>query len=356
MAFVTRTSGGLWTRRAALAGLAAAPFAAALAQEVVVEEHALAPGQFTWHPERSPSGAVAVIVSIPEQRVHVYRNGVRIALSTCSTGKPGHATPTGVFTVLQKDKHHRSATYGGAPMPNMNRLTWDGVALHAGELPGYPASHGCVRLPMAFSERLFTVTHIGTPVIIAGATSDPWELVHPGLVLGGGAQHEMADAVARLDARKHPADWESAAEYPVTTVLATGLDRRIVLIENGTEITEDVLAVSGSPRLGEHVFLLRGAEGGGGRMQWWGLTHHPDPGQPLAPETAVLDRLSSTRRFRAELAARMHPGMTFIVSDLAATPDRRSGADFVIMAADEVPDEAPPARLPVPRPVLRPHG
>jgi hypothetical protein len=159
-----------------LSALAAAPFlinSRAMGEEVIKEIHMLEPGEFTWHPDRSPKGAVAVVVSIPEQRVHVYRNGVRIAVSTCSTGKPGHETPTGVFTVLQKDKDHRSSTYNNAPMPNMNRLTWDGIALHAGNLPGYPASHGCVRLPLAFSQKLFTVTHVGTPVIIAGAHSDP---------------------------------------------------------------------------------------------------------------------------------------------------------------------------------------
>jgi len=105
--------------------------------------------------------------------VHVYRNGIRIAVSTCSTGKPGHETPTGVFVVLQKDADHRSSTYGGAPMPNTNRLTWDGIALHAGNLPGYPASHGCVRLPLDFSARLFEVTHLGTPVIITDSHHDP---------------------------------------------------------------------------------------------------------------------------------------------------------------------------------------
>jgi lipoprotein-anchoring transpeptidase ErfK/SrfK len=97
---------------------------------------------------------VAVIVSLPDQLVHVYRNGVRIAVSTCSTGKPGHATPTGVFMVLEKDKHHHSSTYNNAPMPNMSCLTWDGIALHAGQLPGCPASHGCVCLPLASSEKL----------------------------------------------------------------------------------------------------------------------------------------------------------------------------------------------------------
>ncbi|MBL8907277.1 MAG: L,D-transpeptidase family protein, partial [Rhizobiales bacterium] len=135
--------------------------------QLVEEISELKPGQFTWHPERSPDGPVAIIVSLPDQLVHVYRNGVRIAVSTCSTGKPGHETPTGVFTILQKDRNHHSSTYNDAPMPNMNRLTWSGVALHAGQLPGYPASHGCVRLPLEFSKLLFTVTHVGTPVIIA---------------------------------------------------------------------------------------------------------------------------------------------------------------------------------------------
>src|SRR5512137_2090283 len=129
-------------------------------------------GEFNWFPERSAAGPILIIVSIPDQRVHVYRNGIRIAASSCSTGKPGHRTPTGVFKILQKDKHHRSSTYSNAPMPNMNRLTWSGIALHAGNLPGYPASHGCVRLPLEFSQLLFTITHVGTAVIIAGSHSD----------------------------------------------------------------------------------------------------------------------------------------------------------------------------------------
>jgi hypothetical protein len=190
-------------------------------QEVVFDLENMLPGDFTWHPERAPQGAVAVIASIPEQRVHVYRNGVRIGVSTCSTGREGHETPTGVFTILQKDADHRSSTYNNAPMPNMNRLTWGGIALHAGNLPGYPASHGCIRLPLEFSALLFEVTHIGTPVIISGARNDPWELVHPGFVLSTFAETDMEEAVAGLDAREHPSDWTDGAAYPVTTVLAT---------------------------------------------------------------------------------------------------------------------------------------
>jgi L,D-transpeptidase catalytic domain len=104
-----------------------------------------------WHPEVSPRGPVVVLVSLPDQTLYVYRNGVRIRRSTVSTGKPGKRTPTGVFTVLQKKVSHESSIYKGAQMPHMQRLTWSGVAMHAGYLPGYPASAGCVRLPVDFA-------------------------------------------------------------------------------------------------------------------------------------------------------------------------------------------------------------
>jgi L,D-transpeptidase catalytic domain len=93
-----------------------------LADDTLKDIADLRPGQFTWNPDRQPSGPVAIVVSLPQQRVHVYRNGIRIAVSTCSTGRR-HSTPTGVFVVLEKDKNHHSSTYNDAPMPNMNRLT-----------------------------------------------------------------------------------------------------------------------------------------------------------------------------------------------------------------------------------------
>src|SRR6201984_3048782 len=124
------------------------------------------PGDYVWHPEVSPAGPVVIIVSLPEQRMYVYRNGVRIGRSTVSTGKKGDATPTGMFTILQKKVRHESNIYKGAQMPHMQRLTWTGIAMHAGRLPGYAASHGCVRLPVDFAEKLYTVTQNGTSVII----------------------------------------------------------------------------------------------------------------------------------------------------------------------------------------------
>ncbi len=194
--------------------------AGAVAREVLREAGSLRPGEFVWHPERSPDGPVAVIVSLPEQRVHVYRNGIRIGVSTCSTGREGHRTPTGVFTVLQKDRNHRSSTYNNAPMPNMNRLTWSGIALHAGQLPGYPASHGCVRLPLEFSRLFFTVTHIGTAVIIAGDHSDPARVVHPGLVLSPDAEARLATAAAGVRAR--PGQTQDGNAVPPLSILVSG--------------------------------------------------------------------------------------------------------------------------------------
>jgi hypothetical protein len=314
-------------------GLFAATAEFGLAAQVMKEIADLLPGEFTWHPERSPEGPVAIVVSIPEQRVHVYRNGVRMAVSTCSTGKPGHDTPTGIFTVLQKDKHHRSSTYSNAPMPNMNRLTWSGIALHAGNLPGYPASHGCVRLPMDFSEKLFGITHIGTPVIIAGSHTDPWELTHPGMILGDYAEHEFEGVVKGLDGKSHPADWAQAEGLLVTTVLVSTADASAVLMENGEEVAKGSVTIKGPKDLGEHVFMLQGAHDGQRGMTWHGISHHQVPGSPLKPEDFVISRISTDKAFSAAMRAKMHPGMVLIVTAIPTHPDRRSGSDFVVMDA-----------------------
>ena len=137
------------------------------------------PGDWLWTPEVAPPGQVVVVVSLPGQRAHVYRNGVRIGVSTISSGKPGHETPTGVFPILQKREEHYSNLYDGAPMPYMQRLTWDGIALHAGRIPGYPASHGCIRLPKEFAKRLFAATERGVTVVVADEASHGPSVVWP---------------------------------------------------------------------------------------------------------------------------------------------------------------------------------
>jgi hypothetical protein len=137
-------------------------------QKLSVTEKAarLGPGQFVWEPKAASTGPVFLVIDLTRQRVLLYRGGVLIAASTISSGSEGRETPTGVFTILQKEVVHRSRTYDDAPMPYMQRLTAKGVAMHAGNLPGYPASHGCIRLPKAFARLLYGVTELGTPVMI----------------------------------------------------------------------------------------------------------------------------------------------------------------------------------------------
>ncbi|MGJ0507412.1 MAG: L,D-transpeptidase [Methylocystis sp.] len=324
----------LWNRRMFLGGLigtgAVLPAGSAFANEMLKEISQLKPGEFTWRPERAAAGPVSVVVSIPEQRVHVYRNGVRIAVSTCSTGKPGHETPTGVFVVLEKDKNHHSSIYDDAPMPNMNRLTWSGVALHAGNLPGYPASHGCVRLPAQFSELLFGVTHIGTPVIIAGAHTDPWELTHPGMVLSGYAEQEFEQVLAGLDGKKHPSDWVAAENAPVTSVIVSSADRTIELIENDRVVARSKLTLKGGEKLGSHVFVLNGANHDARGMYWSAITHS-NSDSAMTRDDAVMQRITAEPSFVDAMQTRMHPGMTMVLTDAPLTPDSRSGKDFVIV-------------------------
>ncbi|MEY2853235.1 MAG: hypothetical protein RL030_367 [Pseudomonadota bacterium] len=225
---------------------------------------ALKPGEFVWAPGIAPAGPVVIIVSLDEQRAYVFRNGVQIGYTTVSSGKPGHDTPRGVFTILQKDRNHRSSTYNNAPMPNQERLTWDGVALHAGGLPGYPESHGCVHLPSQFSEELFLVTQLGTTVVVVDERTAPTEVVHPAMLAPVGATAGEAQAQARLASGER---WrwepEKALEGPVS-ILVGSAEQRLVVLRNGIEIgrTRIELAEPGA-QLGTHVLIVSEGMGNG---------------------------------------------------------------------------------------------
>jgi hypothetical protein len=135
---------------------------------------------YIWSPQRAPPGPIEIVISLSAQRAYVYRDGVPIAVSTVSTGMEGRETPTGDFTILEKQRYHRSSRYNDAPMPYMQRLTWYGVAMHGGPLPGYAASHGCIRLPEAFARKLFGVTSVGTPVVVTdGPVEDDGRVMPP---------------------------------------------------------------------------------------------------------------------------------------------------------------------------------
>ena len=165
--------------------LATALFAGALAASLAARATSLdadlKAGEYQWRADIPADGPTVIVVSQPEQRLHVYRGGQRVGVSTVSSGKPGKETPTGVFPILQKKRMHRSNLYNDAPMPYMQRLTWDGIALHAGHNPGYPASHGCIRLPKAFAAQLFDLTERdNTLVVVADDLSHDASVTRPG--------------------------------------------------------------------------------------------------------------------------------------------------------------------------------
>jgi L,D-transpeptidase catalytic domain len=129
-----------------------------------------------------PNGPLVLVVSIGKQTVTVYDDNKVIAKSPISSGMSGHPTPTGIFSILEKNRYHYSNLYGGAPMPFMQRVTNSGVAMHAGDLPGYPASHGCIRLPYSFARSLFGITDVGARVIITDEDLTPAEFNSPRLI------------------------------------------------------------------------------------------------------------------------------------------------------------------------------
>lgn len=126
-----------------------------------------------------PVGPLVIAISIERQTLRVFDANGLFAETPISTGMRGHSTPMGVFSIIQKNKWHRSNIYSGAPMPYMQRITWSGIALHAGALPGYPASHGCIRMPMAFATRIWGWTRMGARVIITPGEISPAEISHP---------------------------------------------------------------------------------------------------------------------------------------------------------------------------------
>ena len=169
-----------------------------------------------------------VLVSVPEQTMHVYRNGILIGRSTVSTGTKGNATPGGVFSILEKKQEHYSKKYDNAPMPNMQRLTWTGIAMHSGNLPGYPASHGCIRMPFDFSQLLFSETSKGGTVVVGdGKVPVPHLASSPGLML---APKDISSEMLRPLA-KNDYDWnpERSSSGPVTIVVSAADQRGLRL-------------------------------------------------------------------------------------------------------------------------------
>lgn len=209
---------------------------------------------YFWHPEIAPNGPLVMVVSLDEQYIYVYRNGVAIGVSPISSGRTGHETPTGVYTILQKEREHRSNLYDDAPMPYMQRLTWDGVAMHGGNLPGHPASHGCIRLPPSFAGKLFQATRRGGVVVIADAQVSPAAIVHPAALAPIDLTGQPAAAVPRGETEV-PLPSE-AGGAPLSIVISTR-DRMAYVLRDGKLSASSPLGVApDSPGYGFHGTLL----------------------------------------------------------------------------------------------------
>ncbi len=319
----------LYTSFAFAVVLVVAPAAAALTKGRIAAPFTpeLKPGDYVWHPEVSPAGPVVIIVSLPNQVMYVYRNGVRIGRSTVSTGKPGKRTPTGVFTVLQKKVSHESNLYKGAKMPHMQRLTWSGIAMHAGQLPGYPASAGCVRMPEDFAEKLYSITSNGTTVIIADNNSAPSHTTRPGALFSGmtGAPEQPVPEGGFV--------WtpEKATKGPVSIIISAR-DGVAHVYRNGVEIGR--ASIGGlSARLisGTHVFSALATSDSDGRRDWLSST---SIGGRRPNIKDLAKRVAIPPTFQQDVRSLITPGTTLIVTDQPVTRRTHSTPGFNILTAE----------------------
>lgn len=186
---------------------------AAAAQEAPIR-----PGGYRWLEEGPFTGPIYLIISVDRQMMHVYDGDRLVGMASVSTGMTGHRTPRGEFAVLQKREWHRSNIYSNAPMPFMQRLTWGGIALHGGHNPGYPASHGCIRLPHEFARQLFALTALGTLVRVTG------DELRPALMLDTLVLNDPGSAIVTFTPGAEPAPAKketvelAAQEPPLLTV------------------------------------------------------------------------------------------------------------------------------------------
>lgn len=322
---------------AANAATITSPVQAAKPAPTVLGDEALAPGEFAWQSQLSTGGPMLVLVNIKEQTAYVYRNGLRIGRTSVSTGKKGHETPTGVFTILQKNADHHSSIYNNAPMPFMQRLTWDGVALHAGNIPGYPASHGCVRLPYEFSKLLFDATTTGVTVVIANDTATP-------SMLAGSLIKPEDKLSSQVEAAWNGAyTWEPelSTEGPLTIIMSAP-EKIAHVLRGGAEIGRVHVELKGPPPKGTTAYvLLDGTTGeeskivpGKPALRWQviGDAEHPD--RVTSAADSFAEGIAVPADFAAKVYPLLTPGATIVVTGESLSVDD-SITSLTVLRGDE---------------------
>lgn len=292
-----------------------------------------------WYPEIAPNGPVVLVISLGEQRLYAYRNGVAIGVSQISSGKPGYETPPGVYTILQKQRIHYSNLYDDAPMPYMQRLTWSGVAIHAGVVPPRPASHGCIRLPARFARELYGATKPGGVVVVTDQRVAPAELRHPGAV----APVDLQGLPAGLDAQPDSA-WLDKDVTPVALSVVISLrDRAAYVLADGRLIGRaplDVSAASPVPT-GTVLYVMQSpaspaphgsAPSAAGAHVWAAYRIHGDG--PVPEPSQLAADLALPADFGSRLASMLVPGTTVLVTDLSGAGGHGNTPMQALMESD----------------------
>ena len=328
-------------------------------------------------------GPLQIIVSIADQRISVYDDGALIARSSVSTGVPDHPTPSGVFSIISKNRWHRSNLYSAAPMPYMQRLTWSGIALHAGVLPGYPASHGCIRLKKDFAIRMWHLTKRGTRVIIAPDDVRPVEIAHPhflplklkaapsapesAAVIAENAMIDTAavhppstsgdDTQQVTDAQvpgSSPATIEARRVAPISIFVSRKSSR--LLVRRGFKRLFEAPITIRDPEepLGTHVFTVMDSPNEGAALRWTVVSipegsprppqgstrRHKSPARQMMETTlpdsspdkakAALGRIDMPPDAVERIAELLTPGSSLIVSDYGLSRETGYDTDFIV--------------------------
>jgi len=223
-----------------------------------------------------PQGPLIIAISIEKQNLKIYDANGFFAQTPISTGMRGHPTPMGAFSVIQKHKFHHSNIYSGAPMPYMQRITWSGVAMHAGVLPGYPASHGCIRMPMAFAVKMWGWTRMGARVVVTPGEMTPASFSHPLLVAQRAAIPPVGGEEPKMDApaaaRSDEASDAGLPSQPASSQASLEL-RPSVGHDNGVKPVMAEASVS---------------------ISWHGQTHTADAGSALPATTGSATMTDAT--------------------------------------------------------------
>jgi hypothetical protein len=369
------------------------PAGIAHAQFLFGPQHTFWPGQYAPHkhkhhhrqtnsetaPEPLPKGPLQIIISIADQRVSLFDNGALIARSSVSTGIEGHPTPLGVFSVISKQRWHRSNIYSAAPMPYMQRITWSGIALHAGVVPGHPASHGCIRLKNDFAVRLWHLTKRGTRVIIAHGDVQPVEITNPHLFqpkaasassefqTATAATKSIGTAAATQGSLVSNAETPEAASLQVPgSIPAASAPKKIVpisifvsrklsklFVRQGFTPLFDVPVKIENPEepLGTHVFTAMEFQNEGTAIRWT-VVSIPDEFPRIEGATkgrvapvkqtalsvpspdqanAVLNRIEIPQDTVERISKLLTPASSLIVSDNGFSNETGKDTDFIVV-------------------------